>query len=120
MMKHNKLYTQLLNAKEWRELRAAKLAANPLCERCLKEGYYTAASCIHHITPVETGRTDEECRQLAYSWSNLQALCHRCHAEIHKEERSHSRVQHQQRAKERLQQWIERHKGRGRRQSNKN
>ena len=110
--KHSKLYTRLLNAREWRELRNAKLDANPICERCYAEGYYTAACIVHHIVPVEQGRTEEECRQLAYNWSNLQSLCLRCHHEIHKAERSHSREEHQEREKSRLQQWVERRRRR--------
>ena len=114
--RHNKLYQHLLNAKEWHELRAAKLQANPICERCYADGYYTAACVIHHIVPVESGRTEEECRQLAYNWSNLQSLCLRCHHEIHKSERSHSRDEHQKREMDRLQQWAARKEARKRRE----
>ena len=109
-MAHSKLYTQMMNSREWRELRTAKLQANPLCECCLAQGYVTASRCVHHLVPVESGRTDEDCRTLCFQWSNLQALCYKCHAEIHKAERSHSKAAHQQRSKDRLEQWIAKHK----------
>lgn len=108
-MAHSKYYVQLMNSKEWRQLRVQKLRADPLCERCHEQGYITAARCVHHIVPVESGRTDDDCRRLAFLWTNLQSLCFQCHAEIHKAERSHSKVAHQQRSKDRLAQWIAKH-----------
>ena len=104
-MRHGKLYTQLMNSREWRALRAKKLAANPLCELHQQQGKVVAASCVHHIVEVESGTTESECRRLAYSWSNLQSLCRECHAAIHKAKRSHSRQAHQQRANEALERW---------------
>lgn len=102
---HGKLYKQLMSSREWRQLRAAKLQANPLCERHLKEGKVVAASVVHHIVEVESGQTEAQCRALAYSWGNLQSLCRECHAEIHKAERSHTREAHRQREQDRLEQW---------------
>lgn len=113
-MRHGKLYTQLMNSKEWRTLRAKKLAANPLCELHQQQGKVVAASCIHHIVEVESGTTEGECRRLAYSWSNLQSLCRECHAAIHKDRHSHSRSAHQQRAAEALERWKARHTPPGR------
>lgn len=110
-MAHSKLYIKLMNSREWKRTRAAWLTGHPLCARCAAQGYVTAARCVHHITPVESGHTENECRQLAFSPSNLQALCIACHAEIHKAERSHSKESHQQRERDRLQAWIDRHKG---------
>lgn len=109
-MAHSKLYVQLMNSREWRELRVRKLQANPLCERCKAQGYIVSARCIHHLVPIESGHTPDDCQRLAFSWNNLQSLCFQCHAEIHKAERSHSREAHRQRAQDRLRQWIERQK----------
>lgn len=114
-MAHSKLYVQLMNSREWRELREAKLRANPLCERCQAQGYVTAARCVHHLVPVESGRTEDDCRRLAFQFTNLQSLCFQHHAEIHKAERSHSREAHQKRSKDRLEQWIAKHQGTDRR-----
>ena len=111
---HSKLYVKLMNSKEWRQLRWKKLEANPLCERCQQRGYIVAASVVHHITEVESVRTEQECADLAFRWTNLQALCRECHAEIHKAAHSHSKEAHQQRERERLAQWAARHGGQGR------
>ena len=106
---HSKLYVKLMNSKQWRVLRNQHLTEHPLCERCKQQGYIVAARCVHHITPVESGRTDAECEQLAFSSANLQSLCYQCHADIHKAERSHSKEAHKERERQRLEQWKARH-----------
>ena len=112
-MAHSNLYVQLMNSREWRELRAQKLRANPLCERCQAQGYVVPSRCVHHLVEVESGRTEQECREICFQWTNLQALCYQCHAAIHKAARSHSKQAHQKRASDRLQQWIESHQSAG-------
>lgn len=108
-MAHSKLYVKLMNSREWCETRARKMNESPLCERCKEQGFVTAARCVHHIIPVESGRTEKECHDLCMRWTNLQSLCFHCHAEIHKAERYHTKDTHKQREDERLQRWIERH-----------
>lgn len=108
-MAHSKLYTQLMNSKEWKRTRLAWLETHPLCARCAAQGYVVSAHCVHHLTPVESGHNEAECRRLAFSPANLQALCIRCHAEIHKAERSHSPAAHKQREQDRLKAWAEKH-----------
>lgn len=108
-MSRSKLYTRLMNAREWRDLRTAKLTEDPLCEVCRSKGLVVAASVVHHLIEVESGRTEQECRQLAYSWNNLQSLCRECHSQIHQELRSHSREAHRRRSEDRMAQWIARH-----------
>ena len=88
-MAHSKLYQKIMNSKEWKELNALKIRANPLCERCLSMGWYVPGRCTHHIQPIESGRTEAECWEIALRWSNLQRLCFACHSEIHKAERYH-------------------------------
>ena len=100
-----------MNSREWRDIRAKKMAANPLCERCSAMGYVTASQCVHHLVEVESGHTKAECEELCYRWNNLQALCYQCHAEIHKAKGKGTKENHQQRENERLQRWIERHGG---------
>lgn len=53
----------------WRRLRAAFLAANPLCRMCEAEGRTTAAGVVDHIRPIA------ERPDLRLEWSNLQSLC---------------------------------------------
>lgn len=57
----------------WRRLRAAFLAAHPLCEECQREGRIAPATDVDHRVPRRRGGTDDE--------SNLQALCHVHHSE---------------------------------------
>lgn len=109
-MAHSRLYVQIMNSARWKTLRATKLVANPFCERCEAEGYVRPARCVHHIIEVESGRTEQECRDLAFRWSNLQSLCYQHHAEIHAAERSHSKEAHKQREDDRLTQWMKRHR----------
>ncbi len=61
------------NTTRWKELRLRKLKANPLCEYCIARGFPVPAKDIDHIQEVQD-RPD-----LAYTFSNLQALCRSCH-----------------------------------------
>lgn len=108
-MSHSKLYVRLMNSARWRNLRDEWLRDHPLCEECKRNGMVESARCVHHITPIESGRTDRQCEELAYSRGNLQSLCYQCHAEIHKSERSHSKQAHRDRERERLERWKARH-----------
>ena len=82
---HGKEYNRLINCQQWRNLRNWYLSTHPECERCLKDGIHTIAECVHHITPVEDGRSKSEMAALAYNPSNLMALCITCHVAVHKE-----------------------------------
>ena len=95
----------IYNSKEWQELRIAKLRANPLCEECMKEGIVTSARCVHHVVPIETARTKDEMRRLAFDVNNLRALCFACHARIHKELGSNTAKIVRQRAEARQDRW---------------
>ncbi len=108
MTHHSKLYQRLMNSREWRETRTSKLQRNPLCEEHYKVGKYVAASVVHHIIEVESGRTEQECRRLCFDPNNLESLCRECHAEIHRARGYHTMAAHQQRARERLKQWVSR------------
>lgn len=57
----------------WRKLRLEKLADNPLCELCEKQGRIVAANTVDHIIPIQqdpSKRLDK---------TNLQSLCKSCH-----------------------------------------
>lgn len=102
---HGKLYKQLMGCRRWRELRARKLEADPLCEIHLAQGKWVAASVVHHVVEVESGHTEAECQQLAYSWTNLQSLCRECHKVVHVARGTWGRGNHRQREADRLEQW---------------
>jgi 5-methylcytosine-specific restriction protein A len=59
----------------WRKIRAAFLAANPLCEVCQGEGRLTPATLAHHKSKLTDGGNND--------WNNLQALCTECHSRLH-------------------------------------
>jgi len=59
----------------WKRLRAAFLAANPLCELCKADGRLVPADLVHHKRKLTEGGTND--------WPNLQALCQSCHSRIH-------------------------------------
>ena len=62
---------------EWRQIRKMQLHRQPLCEMCLREGRYTAASLVHHIRPLAEGGSNEA--------DNLLSLCSPCHSRLHAE-----------------------------------
>ena len=109
MYRHSATYKRLIGSADWRRVRAQQLAEHPFCELCAKKGVYyqTGATEVHHIMPVDSARTEEEAERLAYSPSNLMSLCHKCHSDLHKAERSHSKEAHQRRAEDELARWIE-------------
>src|SRR5262245_11627506 len=59
----------------WRKLRAAFLAAHPLCAECRRQGRLTPATVVDHITPHH-GIDDPLYWDLDH---NGQALCASCH-----------------------------------------
>ena len=99
---------EIYNSREWKELRIAKLrSTNGLCEECMKEGIVTSARCVHHIVPIETARTKDEMKRLAFDVNNLKALCFACHARIHKELGSNTAKIVRQRAEARQDRWAD-------------
>jgi 5-methylcytosine-specific restriction endonuclease McrA len=99
---------EIYNSREWKELRIAKLRnARGLCEECLKQGIVTSARCVHHVLPIETARTKDEMKRLAFDVNNLRALCFACHARIHKELGSNTAKIVRQRAEARQDRWAD-------------
>ena len=67
------------------KLRNRKLSEYPTCQRCEEEGRQRFATEVHHVIPVEDGRTLQEMQRLAYDYHNLKSLCHDCHVKTHTE-----------------------------------
>lgn len=69
----------------WKECRNAYMKyARGLCEECLKKGLFTPAQIVHHkihLTPETINDPN-----IALNWDNLEAVCRKCHAEVHEEE----------------------------------
>jgi 5-methylcytosine-specific restriction protein A len=114
-MSRDPRYQKLLNAKQWKQLRADYLRAHPLCERCQREGeaagipggYVSAAIDVHHKVPVETAKTAAEMERLCYDPRNLEALCIPCHCRTHQEMGKGTKALSRQRAQERMQRWAD-------------
>jgi 5-methylcytosine-specific restriction protein A len=66
-------YRKLYRTKQWRDLRDAQLAAEPLCRRCDGNGIIMPATVADHRTPH---RGDIA---LFFDPANLQSLCAPCH-----------------------------------------
>ena len=106
---------EIYQSRKWKELTILKKRANPLCEQCIKDGeaigipggYVKSVECVHHIIPIETARTKEEMRRLAFDWNNLMSLCKSCHARIHKELGSNTAKIVRQRAEARQDRWAD-------------
>jgi 5-methylcytosine-specific restriction endonuclease McrA len=58
---------------------------------CKAEGFITPGVDVHHIKPVETGRTVQEMERLAYNPANCQLLCIPCHIKVHQDMRTHTK-----------------------------
>ena len=84
-MSKNVIYQSMINTTRWRELRRWKLSQCPLCERCAEEGRTTAATEVHHISPVEDVSGRREMERRMFDPHNLRALCHDCHVRTHTE-----------------------------------
>jgi 5-methylcytosine-specific restriction protein A len=63
---------KLYNTTRWRKLRLLFIKENPVCAMCKKNNRLTAAKLVDHIKPVSEGGSFT-------AWSNLQALCDKCH-----------------------------------------
>lgn len=85
--KENNLYDEerrkIYKSARWRNLRALKIADQPLCELCLKEGKTTIAEDVHHI--ISFMSTDDPLKRkfLAYDYKNLMSICKMHHQMIH-------------------------------------
>ena len=75
-------YQHIYQDRRWKRMRAAKIANNPLCEKCEVEGRVTPTTEVHHKIPFQTGRNTEEVERLAFEWDNLMSVCTSCHKEL--------------------------------------
>lgn len=62
-----------LRGRPWARIRSRIMSRDPLCVACLRVDRVRATAEVDHIVPVEKGGSDDD--------SNLQGLCHGCHAE---------------------------------------
>lgn len=76
----------------WLHVQAAYMASQGcLCERCKREGKIVAAKIVHHKIHLTERNIHDPL--IAYSWSNLEALCQTCHnREHHRAEKARYRI----------------------------
>lgn len=68
-------------SRRWKKLRHYKLIQNPLCERCLKKGFYNAAKIVHHKEYItDLNYLDD---YVFFNIDNLESLCFDCHQKEH-------------------------------------
>lgn len=69
-------------SKAWQDCRDSFIKSKGgLCERCLKKGEVVPAEIAHHIKELDDVNVHNP--SIALSWDNLQAVCRKCHGEIH-------------------------------------
>ena len=69
-------------SKAWKDCREAYARSKGgLCERCLKDGKYTAGEIVHH--KVNLTPTNIHDPNVTLNWDNLELLCMDCHAAEH-------------------------------------
>ena len=76
--KDNVRYARFYASSAWRKARRIKLAQQPLCEECLREGKITAATIVHHMIELK----DDWNKRL--DADNLESICQDCHNKKHK------------------------------------
>lgn len=82
---------QFYSSIAWKECREAyKKSVGYQCERCKAKGLLSPAEIVHHkihITPHNIKRAD-----IVLNFDNLEALCRKCHGEVHKRIKKRYRV----------------------------
>ena len=74
----------LYGSKAWKDTRKAYAqSVGGLCERCMSKGIVAPAEVVHHKVPLTEDNANDT--SVSLDWQNLQALCRKCHAEVHDE-----------------------------------
>lgn len=106
MIQRDEDYVKLLNSTAWRNLRARVISAHPLCEECERNGFFHTATEVHHVVPVQRGKSYEEKAELCFDPNNLRALCHRCHVNVHRSMGKSAREAEKKRRKDEAEDFI--------------
>jgi len=69
------------SSKAWTCKSKAYRQIHPLCERCLRRGIYTKATCVHHKEHISIDNYQDY--NVLLNDDNLEALCDDCHAKEH-------------------------------------
>jgi len=70
------------SSQAWNNCRSAYMkSVHHLCERCLSKGIMTPAEIVHHKIELTPDNIDNPL--ITLDFSNLEAVCRECHAQIH-------------------------------------
>lgn len=70
-------------SKAWQDCRTAYAqSVGGLCEVCLSKGIYRAGEIVHHKRHIDINTINDP--SVLLSWDNLQLVCRRCHADLHR------------------------------------
>lgn len=72
---------KLYRSTKWRKLRKQKIAQNPVCERCVKNGIYKPVEIVHHKEYVTDKNYWKD--EVFFNIDNLESLCLDCHNTEH-------------------------------------
>lgn len=75
--KRDKKYIRFYNSADWKRMSAAYIQDKAY--RCEGQGCSRVATEVHHIKPIQTAQG----WPLRLEWSNLMAVCIRCHNKEH-------------------------------------
>ena len=72
------------HSRQWRTVREFVWdRSHGLCERCASNGKMKPADVIHHVIPLTPENMGDP--DISLNPNRLMALCHDCHAEVHKQ-----------------------------------
>lgn len=68
--------------RDWRKCSLDYLRSQQyLCERCRNRGEIVPAEIVHHIVHLTPANVHDA--NVSLNWSNLMAVCRKCHGELH-------------------------------------
>jgi 5-methylcytosine-specific restriction endonuclease McrA len=77
---------EFYKSKAWKQCREAYARSKGgLCEKCLKDGRYTAGEIVHHKVHLSPENITDP--NVSLNWDNLELLCRLHHAEAHGREK---------------------------------
>lgn len=80
--------TTFYKSKVWQSARDAYLeSVGGMCERCMARGLVEPAIIVHHIQHITPQNINDP--TITLSFGNLEALCRKCHGEMHGKPRTY-------------------------------
>ena len=61
---------------------------------------------VHHIRPIETGRSVAEMEALAFDERNLQVVCYDCHKNLHQGDHGNGKEGHRKAEEHRIERFM--------------